>query len=163
MKTMSREQMDKVVNDHFRYEANDDIEGVLRTFTENAQHEVIGGPDGPLQGKPELRRFYERLFPDVKGERLEPVMRLYGDNFLVDETIWIGDVVDGRAFRLDGRSGKARLRLLHVFQLQDGLIAKENVWFDFNDLKRQLHSTAQDAVAKAVVGRRPAPPLMAAG
>ena len=138
MGTMSRENMDKVVNDHFMYEATDDIEGVLRTFTDDAEHEVIGGPDGPLRGKAALRRFYERLFPALKGERVEPVIRLYGDNFLVDETIWIGQVVDGRPFKLDGRDGKVRLRLLHVFQLRDGLIAKENVWFDFNDLKRQL-------------------------
>ena len=139
MKTMSRESMEKVVSDHFMYEATDDIEGVLRTFTDDAQHEVVGGPDGPLQGKPALRRFYERLFPDLKGERVEPVMRLYGDDFIIDETIWIGDVVDGRAFRLDGRSGNVRLRLLHVFRLRDGLIARENVWFDFEELKSQLH------------------------
>jgi len=138
MGTMNRESMDKVVNDHFMYEATDDIEGVLRTFTDDAEHEVVGGTEGPLRGKAALRRFYERLFPDLKGERVESVIRLYGDNFLVDETIWIGYVVDGRPFKLDGRDGKARLRLLHVFQLRDGLIAKENVWFDFDDLKRQL-------------------------
>jgi hypothetical protein len=131
--------MDRVVSDHFMYEATDDIEGVLRGFTDDAQHEVVGGPDGPLKGKPALRRFYERLFPDLKGERVEPVSRLYGDGFLIDETIWIGRVVDGRAFRLGGRKGEVRLRLLHVFKLRDGLIEKENVWFDFEDLKRQLH------------------------
>jgi hypothetical protein len=130
--------MDKIVNDHFMYEATDDVEGVMRTLTNDAEHEVIGGPDGPLRGKHAIRRFYERLFPDVKGERLEPVMRLYGDDFLIDETIWIGQIFDGRAFRLDGRSGKVRLRLLHVFTLRDGLITKENVWFDFDGLKRQL-------------------------
>jgi hypothetical protein len=138
MTTMSRESMDKVVSDHFMYEATDDIEGVLRTFAEDAEHEVVGGPDGPLREKAALRRFYQRLFPDLKGERVEPVMRLYGDDFIIDETIWIGHVVDGRAFRLAGRSGNVRLRLLHVFKLRNGLIAKENVWFDFDDLKRQL-------------------------
>jgi hypothetical protein len=136
--TMSRESMDKVVNDHFMYEATDDIEGVLRTFTDDVQHEVVGGSYGPLQGKPELRRFYENLFPELEGERVEPVMRLYGESFLVDETIWTGRVVDGRTFRLEGKSGKARIRLLHVFNLRDGLIFKENVWFDYNELRRQL-------------------------
>jgi ketosteroid isomerase-like protein len=136
--SMNREQLDQIVNDHFRYEATDNIEGVLGTFTEDAEHEVIGGPDGPLRGKAALRRFYERLFPDLKGERVEPVMRLYGDDFLIDETIWIGHIVNGRVFKLDGKSGKTRLRLLHVFRLRNGLIAKENVWFDFDDLKRQL-------------------------
>lgn len=134
----SRESMDKVVNDHFRFEATDDIEGVLRTFTDDVEHEVVGGSYGPLQGKPALRHFYERLFPDLEGERVEPVMRLYGEDFLVDETLWIGRVVDGRTFRLDGMSGKVRFRLLHVFRLRDGLISKENVWFDYSELKRQL-------------------------
>ncbi len=138
MKTMSRESMDQLVNDHFKYEATDDIEGVLRTLTDDAEHEIVGGPDGPLRGQPAIRRFYERLFADLKGDRVEPVMRLYGDDFLIDETVWIGHVLDGRPFKLDGRSGPVRLRLLHVFKLRDGLIEKENVWFDFDGLERQL-------------------------
>jgi len=56
MKTMSRENMDKLVNDHFMYEATDDVEGVLRTHMDDAEHEVVGGPDGPLRGKAALRR-----------------------------------------------------------------------------------------------------------
>lgn len=134
----TREELDKVVNDHFIYEMTDDVDGVLRTFTDTAEHEVVGGPDGPLSGKAALRRFYSRLFPDLKGERVEPVMRLYGDDFVIDETIWIGHVVDGRPFKLDGRSGKARVRLLHIFKMRNGLIAKESVWFDFDEIKRQL-------------------------
>ena len=135
---MNRERMDQLVNEHFKYEATDDVEGVLGTMTEDAEHQVVGGPDGPLRGKAALRRFYERLFADLRGERVEPVMRLYGDDFLIDETILIGQVVDGRPFRLDGMRGKARIRLLHVFKLRDGLIEKENVWFDFDEVKRQL-------------------------
>jgi ketosteroid isomerase-like protein len=138
MSNMSREQMDKVVNDHFMYEATNDIAGVLRTFTDDIEHEIVGGPDGPLHGKAALRRFYERLFDDVNGERVEPVMRLYGDDFLVDETIWIGEIVDGRTFKLERRSGNVRIRLLHVFHLRDGLIAKENVWFDRDEIERQV-------------------------
>jgi hypothetical protein len=138
MKSMSQESMDKLINDHFMYEATDNLEGALSTLAEDAEHEVIGGPDGPLRGKAALRRFYERVFQDFRGERFEPVMRLYGDDCLIDETIWIGDILDGRAFKLDGKSGKARLRFLHVFKLRDGLIEKENVWFDFDGLKRQL-------------------------
>ena len=135
---MNRESMDRLVNDHFRYEATDDVEGVLGTLSDDAEHEVVGGPDGPLRGKPALRRFYDQLFADLRGQGVEPVMRLYGDDFLIDETILIADVVDGRPFRLEGKRGKARLRLLHVFKLRGGLIVKENVWFDFDDVKRQL-------------------------
>jgi|SRR5688572_6070424 ketosteroid isomerase-like protein len=138
MTAMSRESMDKLVNDHFMYEATADLEGVLGTYADDPQHQVVGGPDGPLRGKAAIRGFYERLFPALKGERAEPVMRLYGEDFIVDETILVGQVVDGRPFKLDGKKGAIRLRLLHVFQIRDGLIAREKVWFDFDDVKRQL-------------------------
>jgi uncharacterized protein len=134
----SREVMDNIVNDHFMYEATADLEGVLRTYVEDPVHQVVGGPDGLLRGKPAIRAFYERLFPALKGERAEPVTRLYGDGFLVDESILIGQVVDGRPFALPGKSGHARVRLLHVFQLRDGLISNERVWFDHDDMRRQL-------------------------
>ena len=138
MAKMTRESMDKLVNDHFMYEATADLEGVLGTYTDEPEHQVVGGPDGPLRGKAAIRRFYEGLFLALKGERAEPVMRLYGDDFIVDESILIGQVVDGRPFNLPGKRGHARVRLLHVFQLRDGLIAKERVWFDFDDMRTQL-------------------------
>ena len=138
MATMTRETMDKIVNDHFMYEATADLQGVLSTYSDDPEHQVVGGPDGPLRGKAAIRRFYEGLFPALKGERAEPVMRLYGDDFIVDESVLIGNVVDGRPFNLPGKRGHARVRLLHVFQLRDGLIAKERVWFDFDDMRRQL-------------------------
>jgi uncharacterized protein len=65
---MSRESMDKIVNDHFMYEATADLEGVLRTYTEDPEHQVVGGPDGPLRGKAAIRRFYEGLFPALKRQ-----------------------------------------------------------------------------------------------
>jgi ketosteroid isomerase-like protein len=132
------EQLDRIVGEHFMYEATDNVDGVLGTLADDAEHELVGGPDGPLRGKAALRSFYERLFSDLKGERVEPVMRLYGEDCVVDETLWFGEVHDGRAFKLSGKSGKARIRLLHVFKLRDGVIIKENVWFDFDNLKRQL-------------------------
>jgi uncharacterized protein len=138
MAMMTRESMDKIVNDHFMYEATADLEGVLGTYTDDPEHQVVGGPDGPLRGKAAIRGFYERLFPALKGERAEPVMRLYGDDFIVDESILIGQVVDGRPFNLPGKSGHARVKLLHVFQLRNGRIAKERVWFDFDDMRQQL-------------------------
>ena len=36
METTNREELDKVIADHFRYESTDDIEGVLRRFINDA-------------------------------------------------------------------------------------------------------------------------------
>jgi ketosteroid isomerase-like protein len=130
--------MDRMVQDHFMYEANDDIDGVLQTFTDDAVHEIVGGPDGPLRGKAALRDFYERLFPDLRGESVERIARHYGEDFIVDVTLWKGFVADGRPFKLDGMSGQASFRILHQFQLRNGLIAQETVWYDHDALAKQL-------------------------
>jgi len=135
---MSQAEMDQVVNDHFMYEFTDNVDGVVSTLTEDVVHEIIGAPFGPQQGKAAARRVYERLFPDIKGETVKNLMRLYGENFLIDVTMWTGQIFDGKYFNLDGRSGKASVRLLHVFRLCEGKIELEQVWIDYDALKKQL-------------------------
>lgn len=132
-----RDQVDRIILEHFQYEATDDIEGVLSTMTDDVRHHLIGSPWGPLTGKTDVKRFYEALFGDLKGEGVEPVSRWAGDNVVVDEAIWTGQVVDGRFFGLPGRSGPVTFRLLHVFEFRDGLISVEKVWSDIAAIAEQ--------------------------
>lgn len=53
--TMSPDAMDKLVNDHFMYEATADLEGVMGTYAGDPHHHVVAGPDGPLRGKAAIR------------------------------------------------------------------------------------------------------------
>jgi hypothetical protein len=135
---MNRADMDRMINEHFIYEATDDIEGVLSTLTDDVTHHVIGGPWGQLHGKAATKPFYEALFKDLKGEGVEPVARWYGDDFVVDETLWTGQVNDGRAFGLPGKSGRVTFRLLHVFEFRDGRISVEKVWSDVVAIAAQV-------------------------
>lgn len=135
---MTRQQMDQIINDHFRFEATDDVAGVLGSLADDVRHEVVPSPMGAQTDKASIREFYEMLFADLKGEEVTPVRRLYGEDFVVDETIWRGRVANGRPFLMDGRSGQVSFRLLHVFQLRDGKIANEQVWCDLAALQRQL-------------------------
>jgi ketosteroid isomerase-like protein len=127
---MDRADMDRMVDEHFDYEAHDDIEGVLRTFTDDVVHHVTGSPYGEVTGKAAVRAFYEELFAAIKGEHVTPVARWYGADFLVDETRWTGRIEDGRLFGQPGGSGQLTFRLLHVFEFRDGLIRTEKVWSD---------------------------------
>jgi hypothetical protein len=135
---MDRATMDRIVNEHFGYEAADDVEGVLGTLTDDVRHHLVGAPTGELTGKDAVRPFYEQLFAELKGEGVEPVARWYGDDFVVDETLWTGLVEDGRVFGLPGRSGRVTFRLLHVFELRDGLISREHVWSDVVAIAEQV-------------------------
>jgi uncharacterized protein len=135
---MTRDQMDQIVNDHFEYEASDDITGVMGSLTEDAEHEVIPSPVGTLSDQSEIRAYYEMLFSDLKGEGVTPIRRLYGEDFIIDETIWHGRVENGRPFLCDGKSGPVSFRLLHVFDLRDGKIRREQVWCDLAAIQQQL-------------------------
>jgi uncharacterized protein len=131
------ELVDQLIDDHFRFEATGDVEAVLATLTDDVIHDVVGNPDGPLQGKAAVRRFYEALYADLQHTGHIPLRRLYGDSFVVDEVVWEGRAV-GRPFGLEGRGRPVKFRLLHVFEFRDGLIARENVWTDLAALREQL-------------------------
>ncbi len=136
--SMTREQMDQLVNQHFGYEATDDVNGVMASLADPAEHHAIPSPVGPLSDRAQIRAYYELLFGSVAGESVIPVRRLYGEDFLIDEAIWHGYVKDGRPFLCDGKSGPVSFRLLHVFDLRDGKITRENVWCDLAAIQQQL-------------------------
>lgn len=137
MEHLTPEEMDAVLDAHYKYEAADDIDGVLSTLTDDVVHDVVGFPGGPNHGKEAVRAFYEHLFGDIAGERVEPVRRIYGPDFLVDEVVWHGRAV-GRPFGFEGRNRPFSHRLLHVLEFRDGLISRENVWLDFAAVAQQL-------------------------
>lgn len=135
---MTRQQMDELINQHFAYEAADDVDGVLASLADEVRHEVVPSLMGEQTDKAGIRDFYRMLFADLKGEGVTPLRRLYGENFVVDEALWHGRVENGRVFFMDGRSGKVSFRLLHVFELRGGKIAAEQVWCDLAALQLQL-------------------------
>jgi hypothetical protein len=135
---LTRDQMDARLDEHFGFEARDDVAGVLSTLTDDVEHDIVGWPLGPSHGTDEARRFYESLFPDLANGQVRTVRRLYGDKFMVDESIWSGTAV-GRPFGFDGRGRPLEFRLLHVLEFaDDGLIKPENVWLDSAAIAQQL-------------------------
>jgi ketosteroid isomerase-like protein len=135
---INREQLDQIINDHFMFEAADDIDGVMGSLASEVEHEVIPSPMGALDNRDDIRRYYEMLFAAVKGESVTPLRRLYGDGFVVDETLWHGHISDGHPFLCDGKSGDVSFRLLHVFEIEDGKITRENAWCDLAAIQQQL-------------------------
>lgn len=136
--TLSREEMDRSIDEHFGFEARDDVEGVLATLAPDAEHDVVGWPAGPAHGRDAARPFYETLFADLADGRVECLRRLYGDGFLVDESLWRGRA-PGRPFGLEGRDRPLEFRLLHVIEFADaGSIKRENVWIDLAAIHQQL-------------------------
>ena len=131
-------EMDRTMDEHFRFEARDDVAGVLSTLAPDAVHDIVGWPGGPSQGRENARPFYEALFEDLADGHATCVRRLYGDRFLVDESVWRGKAA-GRPFGLEGLGRKLEFRLLHVVEFgDDGQIEREAVWTDMAAITRQL-------------------------
>jgi predicted ester cyclase len=139
--SLSRAEVDHLVNTHFMFEATDDVEGVIASLAPEAEHHVIPSPFGIVHETGRIREFYTAMFKDIKGESVTPVRRLYGDGFAVDEAIWHGQIADGGLFGCPGKSGAVSFRLLHVFEFAGEKISRENVWCDLSAIQQQLGAT----------------------
>lgn len=135
---LTPEQMDRKLDEHFGFEAADNVAGVLATLAPDAVHDIVGWPSGPTYGRENARAFYERLFADLAESNVKVIKRMYGDRFLVDESLWEGRA-PGRPFGLEGRNRPLKFRLLHVVEFTDGgQIAREQVWVDMAAIIQQL-------------------------
>jgi len=132
-------QMDAKIGEHFGFEASDNVEGVLATLAPDATHDIVGYPTGPTRGREAARDFYVRLFRDLAESKVTVLSRLYGENFLVDESLWEGRA-PGKPFGLDGNDRPLQFRLLHVVEFTpDGRhIQREQVWLDLAAILKQL-------------------------
>jgi hypothetical protein len=134
-------QMDRQIDEHFGFEAKDDVEGVLATLAPDAVHDVVGSPLGQLHGREAARPFYEGLFSSLAASKVTPIRRLYGDQFMVDESLWEGRA-PGRPFGLEGKNRPLSFRLLHVVEFADnGQMKREQVWLDLAAILNQLPQT----------------------
>jgi predicted ester cyclase len=70
---------------------------------------------------------------------LTSVKRFAGEEgkYVVDESILSGHV-EGQWSGMDGGGAPVRVRILHIFELRDGLICYENAWFDASAVRRQI-------------------------
>ena len=142
---MTPQRMDEVINQHFQYEATDDVAGVVGSLADRVEHEVVPSPVGKQTDRAKIASFYRMLFADLKGERVTPLRRLYGKDFVVDESLWHGRIEDGRIFLCEGKSGKVSFRLLHVFELDGEKIKREQVWCDLAAIQKQLGVLEKEA------------------
>jgi len=135
---LTPQQMDQKIDEHFDFERTDDVEGVLATLAPDATHDIVGWPGGATHGREGARAFYETLFSDLSESTVTPNKRLYGDGFLIDESVWEGRA-PGRPFGLEGRDRPLRFRLLHVIEFTpEGQIGREQVWIDLAAIIDQL-------------------------
>lgn len=138
---MRREEMDRLIEAHLAAEMAGDTAGCVAMYTDDVEHDVVGTPHGPLQGKAGAQGFYDQLVRDIRTEAMLPTRRYYGEDFCVIEHEWQGSV-PGTFLGVPGHGRRIAFRLLHVWEFKDGLISRENVWLDGGAVVQQLTAPA---------------------
>jgi ketosteroid isomerase-like protein len=134
---ITRAEMDALVDGHYRAEETGDLEAIVEGFARHAEHDVVGRPGDPLHGGDQIEEFYRALLAELRIERFEPIRRWYGDDHVVDESV-LNATANGRPFGLEGRGRPVRVRFLHIFDFDDGLISRESAWIDLAAIQQQL-------------------------
>ena len=126
-----------VVDRHFAAENAHDVPATLETYTDDIVWDDVTHPLSPVHGKDAVGAVYGAIQEAIPDMRLDTVRRLDGGSFVVDESILTGHVAGSWA-GVEGNGAPVSVRILHVFNLRDGLIERENTWFDSADVLRQV-------------------------
>ena len=136
---LTREEMDRKIDEHFRFEAQDDVEGVLATLSEDVEHDIVGPAVGPDARARRCARLLRALFADLADGQVTCLRRLHGDGFLVDESLWRG-TARRAAVRRRGQGPPAASSACSTSSSsrRTATSGRENVWVDLAAILRQL-------------------------
>jgi steroid delta-isomerase-like uncharacterized protein len=128
-----------IIDRHFAAENAHDVAATLATYTEDIVWDDVTHPDAPFRGKAEVGKVYSSIIDAIPDVKLESVKRFSGEDgrFVVDESTISGHV-HGEWAGMSGGGAPVEVRILHVFELRDGLICYENAWFDAANVQRQI-------------------------
>ena len=138
--------MCRLIEAHLEAEAIGDAAGCVAVYTEDAEHDVVGAPHGPLRGRDEARRFYERLFREITLDELIPIRSYFGEDFCVMEHEWVATLM-GPFLGLVGSGRQVSLRVLHVWEFRDGSISRCNAWMDWMGVDGIFRQADNDSVS----------------
>ncbi len=145
---MTRQEMDRLIDEHLVAEAAGDTAGAVAVYTDDVVHDVVGAPHGPLQGREAAQGFYEYLTKNVATTAMEVNRAWYGEDHCTVEHQWKG-TVPGEFLGIPGHGRSISFRMLHVFEFAEGRISRENVWLDGGSIAAQLSGEAPaEAVAQ---------------
>ena len=128
-----------IVDRHFAAENAHDVAATLATYTDDIVWDDITHPDSPFHGKEAVAAVYSGIIDAIPDVHLETVRRFSSADgrYVADESILTGHVT-GSWVGVDGGGAPVRTRMLHVFEIRDGLIAYENAWFDSAPVRAQI-------------------------
>ncbi len=129
---MDRDQIARnlvAVENHFHSEALNEVEAALATFTDDIVWEApaLNGLDRSFSGKQAVAENYRALFASMRDVSFEFLQRFATEDRVVDDSLVTFEVVKDGYWRFPVGS-RIEMRLVHIFEMRDGLIAREIVF-----------------------------------
>ena len=128
-----------IIEQHFAAENAHNVSATLATYTEDVVWDDVGNPACPVDGKSAAAEIYKGIMDAIPDLHLESVSRFACGDHVADESIATGHV-RGSFIGIAGGGAPVRFRMLDVFDIRDGLISREQAWFDTAGVIRQFES-----------------------
>jgi ketosteroid isomerase-like protein len=134
---MTPDEMDKIFADHCAAEFGKDVPAILDTLADDVEHDVVGDPAGVLHDRELIAKRYAAVFAGSTDSSLETLHRYHGEDFFVDDSLYRATIT-GDFMGIPGRNRQLTVRMLHVCEVREGRISRENVWMDGGAVVAQL-------------------------
>lgn len=136
-----------IIDRHFAAENAHDVQATLDTYTDDIVWDDVTHPDAPFHGKEEVAAVYSSIIDSIPDALFVSVKRFASETgrYVVDESILTGHV-HGEWVGMNGGGAPVSVRILHIFELRDGLICYENAWFDAAEVQRQIQAWKEQRV-----------------
>jgi ketosteroid isomerase-like protein len=117
------------VENHFHSEALSDVAAALETFTDDVVWEAPApnGLNRSFTGKEAVGRNYRQLWASLRNVNFQPLQRFATEDRVVDDSIVTFEVAKDGYWHFPVGS-KVEMRLVHIFEMRDGKIAREIVF-----------------------------------
>ncbi len=122
---------------NFNSEATDEVEAALDLYTDDIVWEApaLNGLDRSFSGKPAVAANYRELFAAMRNVRFELLQRFATEDRVVDDSNVTFEIARAGYWPWPADT-KIEMRLVHIFEMRDGKIARELVF----DMGRPLRS-----------------------
>ncbi len=115
-----------------------DIETACSVYAEGIEHDAVGFPGSPCFGIDAAKAFYGHLTGNIRTTGEKPLHQYETtDGAVVVEAEMSADVI-GEFLGIPGNDRNITFRILHVFEFDDSLITREQVWLDTGAIVAQL-------------------------
>ncbi|HEY1830483.1 MAG TPA: ester cyclase [Acidimicrobiales bacterium] len=146
---MNTEAKLALIHKHLDAEGAGDIETACSVYAEGIEHDGVGVPGSPRFGVEAAKGFYTWLTANIRTTGEKPLHQFVTETgAIVMEAEMSADVV-GEFMGIPGHGRNITFRIMHVFEFDDSLIIREQVWLDTASIMGQLSGAPAEVAATA--------------